>query len=82
MVRKCEAVKFEGPDCIHEMHITNLMSGDRRISDPYPVYMVLDRKDGAWRVSKSDYAVNAGSGFEKAMSKEPKPTAGPEAEKK
>lgn len=82
MVRKCEAAKLEAPDCIHEMHTTNLMSGDSRVADPYPAYMELAQRDGAWRVSKSDYAVKAGSGFEIALGKDPKETSGPEAEKK
>jgi len=71
MVRKCMPADYDGPDCIKSMHVTHLMSGSRRAQDPYPALMMLERHDGEWRVSKSDYAVKAGSGFEKALSKMP-----------
>lgn len=72
MVRECKAAKFGSPDRIFSMHVTNLMAGDRRLLAPYPAFMVMDLVENGWRVSKSDYAVAAGSGFELAMRKEPK----------
>lgn len=73
MVRDCISAAFDGPDRINAMHITHLMSGVRRTLDPYPAFMVLTRREGIWRVSNSDYAVTAGSGFEKALGKGAKP---------
>lgn len=69
IVRKCMSADFDGPDTVKAMHVTHLMSGDRRIKDPFPSFSVLERQDGVWRVCKSDYAVNADYSLTTALQK-------------
>ena len=69
IVRKCMSADFDGPDTVKAMHITHLMSGNQRVKDPYPGFSVIIRAEGIWRVSKSDYAVDADAGLTKALRK-------------
>lgn len=69
IVRKCMSANFDGPDTVKAMHITHLMSGNRRVKDPYPSFSLITRTDGVWRVAKSDYAVGADAGLTEALQK-------------
>ena len=69
IVRICTTADFDGPDTVKAMHVTHLMSGSRRVKDPYPAFSVLSRTGGIWRVSKSDYAVGQNSSLTKSLNK-------------
>jgi len=58
LVRHCDVAEFRGADTIESTHTTHMMSGNRRVNEPFPCYAVLERKDGVWRIASSQYAVD------------------------
>ncbi len=67
MARRIAAADFITPRQIGSTHISELLSGDRRVIEPYPVYSILEVVDGRWRILKSDYALKPKSGLEQAL---------------
>ncbi len=55
--RTCVAAEYSGPDTVKATHVNRIMVGADELSRPYPVYSVLVREDGVWRVSSADYAL-------------------------
>jgi hypothetical protein len=58
LVRHCDVAEFRGPDTIDATHTTHMMSGNRRVNEPFPCYSILERTDGVWRIASSQYAVD------------------------
>lgn len=58
LVRFCDVAEFRTPTRIEATHTTHMMSGDQRVIDPFPTFSVLDKIDGDWKVSSSQYAVD------------------------
>jgi len=56
--RNCVAADFRGPDRVEATHVSRLLRGDEDLVPPYPVFTVLERRDGVWRIVSSDYAVD------------------------
>lgn len=67
LVRRCEAAEFRGPDRIEATHISHLISGTKHLQAPYPVFNVIERIDGQWRVTESDYAFDENGGQARAI---------------
>ena len=57
MVRRCVEAQFSGPETIEATHETRLLSKDQIIVGPYPCFSILQKIDGNWQVSHSQYAV-------------------------
>ena len=58
LVRICEVADYRNDHRIEATHITHLMSGNQRVTDPFPAFSVLEFIDGRWQVSSSQYAVD------------------------
>ncbi len=56
--RRCVAADFRGPDRVEATHVSRLLAGEREVAPPFPVYSVLERQDGMWRIASSDYAID------------------------
>lgn len=57
LIRACEVAEFRTETRIEAMHITHMMSGDQRVTDPFPCFTILEFKNGRWQATSSQYAV-------------------------
>lgn len=57
MVRNSIAAEFCDPDTINATHETRLLSQNRFVEEPYPVFSVLRKIDGKWVGVSSEYAI-------------------------
>ncbi|MDX8351150.1 hypothetical protein [Cognatiyoonia sp. IB215182] len=55
--RVCEAAAFCGPDRVEATHTSHVLAHGKDIVPPYPVFSVLERLDGQWKITGSDYAL-------------------------
>lgn len=55
--RVCEAAEFHGPDRVEATHISHVIAHGEPVVPPYPVFSVLERTDGQWQITASDYAL-------------------------
>jgi len=67
MVRHCDVAAFRDPDTIAVAHTTHLLSGNYRVTAPYPCYSIMEHRDGVWRVSSSQYAVDTSTSVGHAL---------------
>ncbi|MFQ1698966.1 hypothetical protein ACJ5NV_00080 [Loktanella agnita] len=57
--RVCEAAAFYGPDEVRATHTSHVISHGREVTPAFPVYSVLRRHDGNWKIMSSDYALGS-----------------------
>lgn len=58
VVRTVLSAEFLGPDLVGAMYVTRLIQeGQTPFRNPYPMYSILRRLDGAWRVTTCSYAI-------------------------
>lgn len=55
--RTCEAAEFHGPDRVEATHTSYVIADGKNVVPPYPVFSVLERLDGWWKITSSDYAL-------------------------
>ncbi|KIN68690.1 hypothetical protein Z948_2421 [Sulfitobacter donghicola DSW-25 = KCTC 12864 = JCM 14565] len=59
LVRICDVAEYRSPTRIEATHIAHMMAGDDRIGHAIPCFSVLEKIEGVWKVSSSQYAVDA-----------------------
>lgn len=59
LVRICDVAEYRTPFRIEATHTTHMMAGDRRVTDPFPSFSVIEFNDGRWQISSSQYAVDS-----------------------
>ena len=69
MVRNCVAAEYKTPTRIESTHVCNLLHNGKRLNEPYPVFSVLEKVDGAWKVTGSEYALESTNGQALALSR-------------
>ncbi|MDX8348206.1 hypothetical protein SLH49_09420 [Cognatiyoonia sp. IB215446] len=57
--RVCEAAAFCGPDRVEATHTSYVLAHGNDVVPPYPVFSVLERLQGQWKITSSDYALAA-----------------------
>lgn len=57
MVRTCLAAEFLDADTVQSTHETRIVAGKIMIQRPFPVFSILRRIEGQWRISRSQYAI-------------------------
>ena len=62
LVRRCVAAEFKSPTRIEATHTSESLKGGQRLAGPYPGYSVLEKIDGHWKVTGSEYALEANDG--------------------
>jgi ketosteroid isomerase-like protein len=62
LVRQIVAAEYKTPARIQSTHVADLLHNGKRLADPYPVYSVLEKIDGQWKITSSEYAVEPMSG--------------------
>lgn len=55
--RTCEAAVFHGPDRVEATHTSRVLANGKDVTPPYPVYSVLERLQGQWKITRADYAL-------------------------
>ncbi|SHG91701.1 hypothetical protein [Marivita hallyeonensis] len=67
IIRFCVAADYQTPDKILSTHESHMFSGSHRIRPPYPVLSTLERRDGAWKITASNYAIGEDPAHAAAM---------------
>jgi ketosteroid isomerase-like protein len=67
IIRECVAAKYTSPTRIECTHVTELVKNGERLNDPYPVFSVLEKVDGGWKVTRGEYALEATNGHALAL---------------
>lgn len=62
MVRKCVAAEYKTPTRIEATHTCETLKDGKRLSGPYPGFSVLEKIDGHWKVTGSEYALEPNDG--------------------
>ena len=57
MSRVCLNTETTNTDQIIASHVGTMMKGDQQISEPQPIYSVLTRIDGTWKVTANQCGV-------------------------
>jgi hypothetical protein len=69
MVRTCVAAAYETPTRIQSTHVSDLLHNGKRLNEPYPVFSVIERIDGNWKVTGGEYALEPSNGQALALSR-------------
>jgi hypothetical protein len=69
MVRTCVAAEYKSPTRIETTHVSELLQDNRRLTEPYPVYSILEKVDGDWKVTRGEYALEPTNGQALALSR-------------
>ena len=56
--RTCEAAEFHGPNRVEATHTSHVIANGHEVVPPYPVFSVLERVEGTWKITGSDYALS------------------------
>jgi len=67
MARRCIAAAFTGPDTIETTHETRLLFDKLILGEAYPCFSILQRINGVWVVSFTQYAVDGNSSHNEAL---------------
>lgn len=73
LARHCIAAEYRSPDIIEATHEARLLSGTHVIQPAYPVFSILRRIKGLWKVSYSMYAIADAPAHSHAMISVPPP---------
>lgn len=69
MMRACVASKYTSPTRIESTHVTELLQHGKRLNEPYPVFSVIEKIDGGWKVTHGEYALEETNGQALALSR-------------
>ncbi len=71
IVRTVISAEFLSPDTVGSTHVSRLMRGDGGLfRAPYPVYSIIRRVDGDWKIASSSYAILDAPEHNKALNPE------------
>lgn len=73
MARHCIAAEYRGPDIIEATHESRLLSGTQVIQPAYPVFSILRRINGLWKITYSMYAITDAPAHSQAIISVPPP---------
>ena len=62
LVRKCIAAAYETPTHIDATHTSEVLRNGKRLSEPSTGFSILQKIDGNWKVTGSQYAHEANDG--------------------
>lgn len=55
--RTCVAAEFKDADTVHATHDTMVIARTQLAQQPFPVFSILRRCDGLWKITHSEYAI-------------------------
>lgn len=62
MVRNCVVAEYKTPSRIEATHTSEVLRDGKRLNGPYPGFSVLEKVDGSWKVTGSEYALEPNDG--------------------
>ena len=68
MIRQCVDAEFTDDDTISTTHISRLLRGSELMQAPYPVYSIVRRIDGVWKIAHGKYAIANSPELDRALS--------------
>lgn len=69
LAREVTESRFVAPDRIESTHIASTLRNGEIVTGPYPVFSTIEKIDGTWKVTGSEYALEADSGQAAALAK-------------
>ncbi|MEJ8561309.1 hypothetical protein QTO30_08800 [Yoonia sp. GPGPB17] len=69
MIRTCVAAEYKSPALVESTHVAELLRNGKRLNEPYPVFSTLQKIDGVWKVTGSEYALDPMNGQALALKK-------------
>lgn len=57
LARKCISAEYKTPTRIEATHEGEVLRDGKRLNGPYPGFSILERIDGSWKVTGSEYAL-------------------------
>ncbi|WP_108816217.1 hypothetical protein [Loktanella sp. Alg231-35] len=69
MIRACVASEYTSPTRIESTHVTELLQNGKRLNEPYPVFSILEKVNGGWKVTRGEYALEESNGQALAISR-------------
>ena len=67
IVRRCVEADFLDADTIASTHVASLLRGNELLQPTYPVYSILRRVDGVWRIAHGKYAIADAPDLDRAL---------------
>lgn len=67
MIRHCVAAEFRDENTVEATHEARLLAGDQVVQPAYPVFSVLKRIDGVWKITYSMYAITEAPAYSQAV---------------
>lgn len=67
LVRTIMDAEFRDPDTVATTHVSRPLNGSLITQDPYPVFSILKRVNGVWKVAHSEYAIRNEHALTKAL---------------
>ncbi|MDF1872376.1 hypothetical protein [Vannielia sp.] len=68
LIRIATEALFADENTIKATHSSRLVIGDRLLAGPFPIFFLVKRSQGAWRLAASQYAVDRPTSFAEALS--------------
>ena len=69
MVRTCVAAEYKSPTLIETTHVSDILHSGKRLREPYPVFSILEKTNGDWKVTGGEYALESTNGQALALSR-------------
>lgn len=69
LVRQVVVSEYTSPTRISSTHTSEVTRNGHRLCDSYPVFSILEKIDGTWKVTGSEYALDATNGQAMALAK-------------
>ena len=67
MVRRCVEADFLDADTIATTHVASLLRGNELLQPTYPVYSIVRRVDGVWKIAHGKYAIANSPELDRAL---------------
>ena len=67
--RKVTEARYVSDDAIESTHVSEILNPDGRPRGDYPVFSVIEKIDGVWKVVRSEYVLEPETGQAMAISK-------------
>ena len=67
MIREVVAADYTSDTRIESTHVSEVLRNGKRQAQPYPVFSVIEKIDGTWKVTASEYALEDSNGQARAI---------------
>ena len=57
LVRNCIAATYDTPERIFATHTGHVIKDNQRLTEPQPIYSILEKREGTWKITANECAV-------------------------